>query len=311
MMQDQLARAAADAREAINAQTDQVIDAWGERQLREFCDRSGIHVPKGSSEDEVRALIRKHRARVMGDTPSASSTVEAATSGVKKGYAKATDSSSLKAREAFNEAINAWSPVRLKAYLDARSVPVPNTSDLGRLRELVREHCDRAANNLTVWTFDDFSYASLKAYLSSLGDAAGRRASEYADGSREDLVQSARAAYLSASATGGDRYASMTSNLIVASEAARKSAFSTWSESELKAYLDHYGVPVPQVSTVDELRAAARKHSTYFKYGTKTPSDTFLAKIGENVLGTWQWVKDQMYMGGDGEKPKSNEKDEL
>lgn len=311
MMQDQLAIAAANARATYNALTDRVIDSWGQSQLKEFCDKNDIPVPQGSNENEVRALIRKRRASILDGASSASSAVKAATTSAGNQYAKATDSASLKAQEAFNEAINTWNAARLKAYLEARSVHVPYLADLSRLRGLVREHSDKAASNMTVWTFDDFSYESLKAYLSSLGDGAGRRASDHADASREDLVQSARSAYLSASKTGGDQYASMTSNIAVASEAARKSAFSTWSESELKAYLDRYGVPVPQASTVDELRAAARKHSTYFRYGTKTPSETFLAKMGENVQGTWQWVMDRVHMGGDGGKAKSDGKDEL
>lgn len=51
---------------------------------------------------------------------------------------------------------------------------------------------------------------------------------------------------------------------------------------------------VPQTSTVDSLRAEARKQYTYWKYGTSTPSETFIAKLSESLRDTWDWVSEQM-----------------
>lgn len=61
--------------------------------------------------------------------------------------------------------------------------------------------------------------------------------------------------------------------------------------------------PVPQGSSLNELRAFARKQSTYFRYGTSTPAETVFAKIQE----TWDWVKDQLNIGAEEAKKKAGD----
>lgn len=57
--------------------------------------------------------------------------------------------------------------------------------------------------------------------------------------------------------------------------------------------------PVPQGSTLNELRALARRQWTYFKYGTSTPTETVFAKIGEHAKAGWDWVLGQLHIGAD------------
>jgi hypothetical protein len=141
-MQEQSAKAQASAKAAYDALTDKLIDSWSESQLKEFCDKNSINgmlhpvmmkltpfanclsVPQGTKVNQLRALVRKHRAELLGDTVSATaaSAFGAATSNVGEGYAQATDSASKAAHDAFSKAINTWSDTRLKAYLDARGV---------------------------------------------------------------------------------------------------------------------------------------------------------------------------------------------
>jgi hypothetical protein len=85
----------------------------------------------------------------------------------------------------------------------------------------------------------------------------------------------------------------VTSYLASATDAAKSSAFDTWSDSELKAYLDTYGVPVPQGSKRNELIAYARNQANWFRYGTTTPQGTLWAKLKE---GAW-WVYQQLSIG--------------
>lgn len=308
-MQEQSASAQASAKAAYDNLTDKIIDSWSESQLKEFCDKNSIKVPQGTKVNQLRALVRKHRAELMDDTvaATAASAFGAATSNVGAGYAQATDSASKAAQDAFDKAINAWSETRLKAYLDARGIPVPHASKTDELRALVRKHSHKAASGWTAWTFDDFSYDNLKAYLAASGDATAKKASEKAGATREDLVKAAQAAYASASSAGGQSYASATNYLAKATDSAKASTFDTWSESDLKAYLDSYGIPVPQGSTVNELRALARRQWTYFKYGTSTPSGTVLAKIGENAKATWDWVMAQLNIGTEAAQKKAAE----
>lgn len=88
-----------------------------------------------------------------------------------------------------------------------------------------------------------------------------------------------------------------------ATEAAKDTTFDTWSHSELKAYLDSYGIPVYQGSSLNELRAAARRNAQYFRYGTSTPSGTIYAKLKD----TAQWVLDQLKIGASSGRAKGQE----
>ncbi|KAK3318746.1 putative MSC1 protein [Apodospora peruviana] len=299
--QEQSAKAQSSAQAAYASLTDKLIDAWSESQLKEFCDKNGINVPQGTKTNQLRALVRKHRAEIMGDTvtASAASAYGAATSNVAENAGKATDSASQAATDAFNKVLDTWSETRLKAFLDARGVPVPQASKVDELRALARKHAHKAASGWTVWTFDDYTYDNLKDYLASSGNAAAKKTSEQAGATRDDLLKAAQSVFASASSAGGSSYASATSYLASATDAAKASTFDTWSESELKSYLDSYGIPVPQGSKINELRAQARKQYTYFKYGTSSPSETLLAKVGENVKAGWDWVKTQLNIGAD------------
>jgi len=308
-MQEQSAKAQASAKAAYDTLTDKLIDSWSESQLKEFCDKNSINVPQGTKVNQLRALVRKHRAELLGDTVSATaaSAFGAATSNVGEGYAQATDSASKAAHDAFTKAINTWSDTRLKAYLDARGVPVPQASKTDELRALVRKNSHKAMSGWTAWTFDDLSYENLKDYLASTGDSAAKKASEKAGATRDDLVKAAQSAYASASSAGGSSWASATSYLAKQTDTAKASTFETWSDSELKSYLDSYGIPVPQGSKTNELRALARRQWTYFKYGTSTPSETIFAKIGENAKATWDWVMDQLSIGSEAARKKAQE----
>ncbi|KAG5999796.1 hypothetical protein E4U21_006296 [Claviceps maximensis] len=306
---EEAASARASAQTAYATLSDSVIDAWGHSQLKDFCDTNGIAVPQGTKENELRSLIRKQRADIVGDNvqAKASSVIGAATSNAKNEYAKATDSASLAAEEAFNRAVNLWSESRLKAYLDARGIPIPHGSNADSLRAIVRKHAHKAASGYQAWTFDDFSYDHLKAYLSSVGDDVAKKAAQKKDASREELATAASSAYSSASSAGGSQFASVTNYLASATASAQKEAFKTWTESELKAYLDSYGVPVPQGSKLEELRALVRQQSTYFKYGTSSPAGTVFAQLGAAASQGWRWVVGQLRLGGEAAQQKARE----
>jgi hypothetical protein len=55
--------------------------------------------------------------------------------------------------------------------------------------------------------------------------------------------------------------------------------------------------PVPQGSTINELRAFARQQATYFRYGTTSPAGTVFAKASEGFWNSVDWVKAQIQIG--------------
>lgn len=274
-------------------------------------------VPQGSKVNELRALIRKRRAEALDDTVAAK--VGAATSKAGNQFAKATDSVAEAANAAFSSSIDSWSESRLKAFLDARGVPVPHKSNTDQLRALVRKNAHKAASGWTAWTFDDLSYDNLREYLASTGDEAAKKVSEKSGAAREELLKAAKSYYNSASKVGGEQYATATSYLSKATQTAKNNVFDTWSESEIKAYLDSYGIvcamstvcdppsylsvansplqPAPQGSTINELRAFARQQATYFRYGTTSPAATLFAKASEGFWNSVDWVKAQIQIG--------------
>lgn len=140
-------------------------------------------------------------------------------------------------------------------------------------------------------------------YYSKYLSAMNSKAAKKADASREELAKQAKDAYIKASKAGGEQYASATSNLAVATGSAKDTTFDSWTHSEIKKYLDSYGIPVYQGSNINELRAAARRHATYFKYGTSTPQETIYAKIMETV----NWVIDQIKVGASSGRAQGQE----
>lgn len=70
-----------------------------------------------------------------------------------------------------------------------------------------------------------------RAYLLANGDAAAKKAANQAGATRDDLVSAAQVAYATASKSGGNAYASVTSYLAKQTDAAREATFETWSDS--------------------------------------------------------------------------------
>jgi hypothetical protein len=156
--------ASASAASAQASLTDAVFDSWSDSQIKSWADKNGIKVPQGSKRNELIALARKHRASWTGDNVSASaaSAFGAATSKAGNQYAKSTDDVSLAKKDAFNTAVGTWSQSRLKAYLDARGVPVPQSGKKDELVAAVRLQAHKAASGYTAWTFDTWTTENLK-----------------------------------------------------------------------------------------------------------------------------------------------------
>ncbi|PQE06449.1 hypothetical protein CJF32_00002159 [Rutstroemia sp. NJR-2017a WRK4] len=305
-MADTQASASASASSAQESLSEQLLSAWSDSQIKEWADKNGIKVPQGSKRNELLAIARKHKAQLVGDnvagsaksyateaTSSGASAFNAATSSAGNQYAKATDDAQLKAEHAFNEAIGTWSDSRLKAYLDARGVPVPQSGKKDDLLAAVRLNQHKASTGWSAWTFDTWTLENLRSYLASSSDAAAKKASEKTGATRDELVRAAQDSYASASKSGGSAFATVTSYLAQQTAAAKDATFDTWSDSDLKSYLDSYGVPVPQGSTKNELIAYARNQANWFRYGTTTPQGTLWAKLSNGA----QWVMDQLSVG--------------
>ncbi|KAF2244176.1 hypothetical protein BU26DRAFT_569177 [Trematosphaeria pertusa] len=92
-MQSAYASASSSAAAAQQSLSDALLDSWSDSQIKEWADKNGIKVPQGSKRNELLALARKHRARLYGDSASATaaSAYGAATSKAGNNYAQATN----------------------------------------------------------------------------------------------------------------------------------------------------------------------------------------------------------------------------
>lgn len=162
-----LAASAASSADAAQATlSDALFSAWSDSDLKLFLDEHGVNVPQGSRRNEMIALARKHRASLLSQASTASSTAAeafgAATSRAGNEYAQATDDAQLKLQEAFDTTVQSWSDSRLKAFLDARGVPVPQKNRRDELLAKVRENRHKVATNWNAWTFETWDIEHLK-----------------------------------------------------------------------------------------------------------------------------------------------------
>ena len=160
------ASAASSASAAQQSLSDLVFDAWSDSDLKKWADESGIKVPQGSTRNELLAIARRHRAQLLGNaasaTDKAASAYGAATSKAGNAYAQAPDQAQLTGADAFDAAVNSWSDSRLKAFLDERGVPAPQSGKRDELLAKVRLHKHKAATGYSAWTFDTWSTENLK-----------------------------------------------------------------------------------------------------------------------------------------------------
>ena len=158
------ASASASAKAAKESLSDALLDSWSDSQIKEWADKNGIKVPQGSRRNELLALARKHRSSLTGDdtASSVSSGFGAASSKAGNEFAKATDDAQLMSEDAFNSAIDSWSESRLKAFLDARGVPVPQAGKKDELVKQVRLNKNKATSGYSAWTFDTWTVDNLK-----------------------------------------------------------------------------------------------------------------------------------------------------
>ncbi|CRG86388.1 Stress response protein ish1 [Talaromyces islandicus] len=297
------ASASSSAEAAQSSLSEALFNAWSESELKKFLDEHDVKVPQGSKRNELIALARKHRKYLVDEAQSLSASATdaygAATSKAGNEWARATDDAQLKAEDTFDAVVAGWSNSRLKAYLDARGIPVPQNSKRDELLSKVRLHKHKAATGYSAWTFDTWTTENLQKYLAS----ANHKAAKKADVSRQELLKQAQDQYTKASKAGGEQYASATSYIADSIAAAKKDTFDHWSESDLKKLLDSYGISTYQGSTLNEIRAAARRNAQYFQYGTTSPSETILARIQEGV----SWLLEQLKFGASSGREQGHE----
>ncbi|KAK2738022.1 hypothetical protein FQN57_007288 [Myotisia sp. PD_48] len=281
--------------------TEALFNAWTESDFKKFFDTHGIKVPQGSRRNEMVALARKHRHSLLEQQPAstASSAFGAATTKAGNEYARATDDAQMKFDDLFDQAIQTWSDSRLKAFLDSRGVPVPQTTKRDELLAKVRLHKHKASTGYSAWTFDSWNRENLGKYLSSQHQKALKNV-EY---SRDELLKQAQDAYNRASKTGGNQYTAVTNYLAKVTDSAKDPKFHSWSKADLEKYLESFGLKPRRGASIDELRKEAKRNADFFQYGTLKQEATLFSRLHSLGLYVWDQLKIGALSGRDaGEK---------
>lgn len=158
--------------------------------------------------------------------------------------------------------IFSWTESQLKSFLDYHSIPNPSPRTRDSLLHTARSNYQSAAKKAGEtasypgdWLYSQWSDSDLKAWLDERGIPAPQT------GSRDNLIASIRRNSYVASQEANKRFNSASSQAAAAQESLSNQLLDSWSDTQIKQWLDKNGVPVPQGSKRNELSALARKHS--------------------------------------------------
>ncbi|KAK9465650.1 hypothetical protein V1512DRAFT_265537 [Lipomyces arxii] len=256
--------------DTTGAVKDTVFDTWSESQLKLFLDKHGVPVPQPTKKDKLLALARKNKYYLKQDLEKSADLAASEAQGwydYAKGKASDTKDAANTAAESatqytsdtFKDVTNLWSNSRLQEFLRSRGIIAPEDSTSERLKDLVWKNRDAPIGTYDWWSFEAWSTEDLQNWLKESGAAV--------TGSRDDMAKKAGEYFDTIRNEGGDKYNAAVTKLQDWYSAGKDTAFDTWSDSDLKAYLDSYGVSTYQGTTRNELIAMARRNTYLFRHG--------------------------------------------
>lgn len=155
-----------------------------------------------------------------------------------------------------------WTESQLKSFLDYHGVPNPQPRTRDSLLSTVRSNYQSAANKAGEtaaypgeWLYAQWSDSDLKAWCDERGIPVPQT------GNRDSLISTIRRHSYVAAQEANKKYNSATKHAQNAQESLSNQLLESWSDSQVKEWLDKNGIPIPQGSKRNELTALARKHS--------------------------------------------------
>ena len=157
---------------------------------------------------------------------------------------------------------NRWTESQLKSFLDYHSIPNPSPRTRDSLLHTVRSNYQSAANKAGEtfsypgdWLYTSWSDSDLKAWLDERGIPAPQPSS------RDKMIASIRRNAHAAAKDASSAAATASASAKSAQGKLTDQLLDSWSESQVKQWLDKEGIKVPQGSKRNEMIALARKHS--------------------------------------------------
>lgn len=160
-------------------------------------------------------------------------------------------------------AYNKWHETELERWLSDHDIPYPTPADRKDLENLVQKNWE----NNVVKPYNSWDANQLQSYLSS----KGQQVKKGTEKNKDSLIEQVQGYWHETADQANDAYSSVQNWI-----------FDTWTESQLKAFLDYHGIPNPSPRTRDSLLHTAR--SNY---------QTVANKAGETAAYPGNWLYSQ------------------
>jgi hypothetical protein len=200
---------------------------------------------------------------------------------------------------------SSWTESQLKAFLDYHHIPNPSPRTRDSLLSTVRSNYQSAADKAGEtfaypgdWLYQSWSDSDLKQWLDERGVPVPQ------PGNRDKMIAQIRRNSKIASDRANSQYASLSASASGAQQSLSDALLDSWSDSQIKEWLDKNGIKVPQGSKKNELVALARKNwasvsggnaassaSSYFGAATTSAGNTF-AQATNDAYGTFRQYYD-------------------
>ncbi|ORX97236.1 hypothetical protein BCR34DRAFT_578081 [Clohesyomyces aquaticus] len=167
---------------------------------------------------------------------------------------------------------NKWHETELERWLSDYNIPYPKASDRKDLENLVKDNW----NNYVVTPYNQWDAKTVQNYLSAKGYQAEKGAKE----NKDALINQVKVYWTETEDSANQAYGSVKDWI-----------FDSWTDSQLKAFADKHGIPVPQPRQRDSLlktirenyQSAANKVSETAAY----PGDWLYESWSESDLKSW------------------------
>jgi len=196
-----------------------------------------------------------------------------------------------------------WTDSQIKSFLDYHGIPNPTPRTRDSLLQTARSNYQSAANKAGEtfsypgdWLYTSWSDSDLKQWLDERGVPVPQPSS------RDKLIANIRRNSKSASDYASASASSLSASASGAQQSLSDQLLDSWSDSQVKEFLDKNNIPVPQGSKRNELVALARKNyaslsggnvgssaSSYFGAATSSAGNTYAQATNDAYGGFRQY----------------------
>lgn len=242
---------------------DDIIESFDQQSLQDWLEAHGIH----EKAEQTLETAKEHKDWLLEDIRDYAEQGQEAS---KKIIDKGKEYYEQGAETASNFLWTQWSDSKLKEFLDARGVNVPQHSSRDQLVALVSRTKHNSPINFKgpagrYW-FDGWSKDDLAKKLHSVGESI--------EGSRQQLADRLYSSYSKAFEQGkehGEEAAKKLKTQFGDWKEATAKNFHSWSTDDLKEYLSDFGSDVS--GTKDSLVEKAKDNYYYFVHGEYPPKN--------------------------------------